>query len=90
NGEDRVLCRLGGGVQAMSEGELLQQRFDNVTQIHSLRDQASVEQRAVGECTYTLMVEDQPMELITTGMNREDFVNLLDTFTFISLNDPPE
>ena len=89
-GEDSILCRLGGGVQALSEGEAIQPRFRTVTQIQSLRDRTDVDQRAAGERAYSLMVEDQPMELITTGMTQEELVTVLDTFTFFGLNDSPE
>lgn len=89
-GEDSVLCRLGGGVQALSEGEAIQPRFQTVTQIQSLRDRTDADQRAAGERAYSLMVEDQPMELITTGMTQEELVTVLDTFTFFGLNDSPE
>ena len=89
-GEKRVLCRMGGDVQLLSEGKVLLPKLEAATQIHTIRDGTGTEESADGVRFYSLMVEDQPMEVTTTGITREEFMELLDTFTFFELNYPPE
>lgn len=89
DGEETLLCRLGGGVPAPPMAGVDLQSQSLPEEIQDLSQQMSTDQAAGVQC-YTAMVEDYPMELLADGMTQTEVLDVLAGLTFFNLNTCPE